>query len=107
MTGDGLITFDSGQGLPREVRFQGQMVENDENVTVRVPFELTCRLLAGREREQAMIVPVLPMLALRPIGGTRRRSGRVEDARGRSAAPRIGSPRPPRSRPAGPRSPGP
>jgi S1-C subfamily serine protease/HEAT repeat protein len=67
MTGDGLITFDPEQGLPREVRFRGQIVENDENITLRVPFELTCRLLAGPERQQAMIVPVLTPLALRPI----------------------------------------
>jgi len=67
MTGGGTIAFDPKRGAPRAVSYKGNVVYNAENVTVRIPLTLTCRLLEGAERDRALVVPTLPATANRPI----------------------------------------
>jgi S1-C subfamily serine protease/HEAT repeat protein len=67
MTGKGTLTFDVKQGIPVAFRFEAKVTENSENVTLRVPIEVSCRLLEGAERERALRFPVIPPTAMNPL----------------------------------------
>ena len=67
MTGDGTITFDLKAGLPVAMEFRAKVVETTENLTLRVPITVTCRLLTGAERDQAMNAPPLTPTPMDPI----------------------------------------
>ncbi|MGC8638795.1 MAG: HEAT repeat domain-containing protein [Isosphaeraceae bacterium] len=67
ITGQGTFTFDTVAGIPVGLEFKAKVVENSESVTLRVPIQVSCKLLEGTEREKALRFPVLPPTALNPL----------------------------------------
>jgi hypothetical protein len=67
MTGQGTFTFDIKAGIPVGLEFTAKVTENSENVTLRVPIKVSCKLLEGEQREQALRFPVLPPTAMNPL----------------------------------------
>lgn len=66
--GEGTNTFDVKLGVFREFSFSGTIVENGENVTVRVPVTLSVKLLEGAELAEALKPPPpLPKIETKPI----------------------------------------
>ncbi|MSU26562.1 MAG: hypothetical protein CK546_02830 [Pedosphaera sp.] len=55
--GEGTNTFDVKAGLFRELLFTGSILENSENVTVRVPITMTVKLLEGEALTAALKPP--------------------------------------------------
>ncbi len=51
MTGTGTMSFDRKAGVASRVDFKAMVVANGDNVTVRIPMKLRCRLLSGIEAE--------------------------------------------------------
>jgi HEAT repeat protein len=43
------------------------VTENADNITLRIPIEVSCKLLEGPERERAMRFPVMPPTAMNPL----------------------------------------
>jgi serine/threonine protein kinase len=60
LAGDGRITFDVRAGLPRALEFRATL----ETATRRTPLTVTCKLLEGGEREQALHPPTAGRAAL-------------------------------------------
>jgi HEAT repeat protein len=67
MTGQGTITFDVKAGVPTAMEFKARVTENADNITLRIPIEVSCKLLEGQEREHAMRFPVIPPLVMNPL----------------------------------------
>ena len=60
MKGAGTNTFDAKAGLFRTLEFSGSIVETSENVTIRTPLTLVCKLLEGEAIAPAPKAPALP-----------------------------------------------
>jgi S1-C subfamily serine protease/HEAT repeat protein len=67
MTGQGTFTFDIRAGIPVALEFTAKVTENSENLTLRVPIKVSCKLLEGEERDKALRFPVLPPTAMNPL----------------------------------------
>jgi S1-C subfamily serine protease len=66
LTGNGVITFDVKNGLPKRIEFSGTFDISVKNVHVRLPFTVNYRLLEGEERERIL----KPAPAPSPNSGT-------------------------------------
>src|SRR5262245_50663194 len=60
MTGEGQITFDTKEGLPRAVSFKATLTVTSANTTRRIPITVSYRLLQGAERDRALKPPPPP-----------------------------------------------
>jgi hypothetical protein len=49
LTGAGEIAFDTKLGLPTALDYKATLVQNEDNVTIRVPIQVTHRLLGAEE----------------------------------------------------------
>ncbi len=67
MTGTGNFSFNIKEGIPTALEFTAKVTENSENMTLRVPIELSCKLLEGAERALALRFPVLRPTAMNPL----------------------------------------
>ena len=67
ITGGGELRFDAKAGIPLSLEYKAKLVETSEFITIRVPIAVSCRLLAGAERDKAMIPPAFGPTALNPI----------------------------------------
>ncbi|WP_165072609.1 HEAT repeat domain-containing protein [Paludisphaera rhizosphaerae] len=67
VSGEGTFTFDVNEGVPAGLEFHGQIVQNTENETLRIPVRVECRRLEGAERDLAMRFPAVPPTAMTPI----------------------------------------
>ena len=67
MTGQGTFTFNVDAGIPVGLEFKAKVVENSESVTLRVPVQVSCKLLEGAEREKALRFPVVSPTAMNPV----------------------------------------
>ncbi len=73
--GEGTNTFDVKAGLFRELVFTGSILENSDNVTVRVPITLSVKLLEGEALVAALKPPApLPKPETKPISADERTS---------------------------------
>lgn len=73
--GEGTNTFDLKAGMLRELAFTGTMVENSDNVTVRVPITLSVKLLEGEALVAALKPPdPLPKPETKPVSADERAS---------------------------------
>jgi HEAT repeat protein len=70
MTGQGTFTFDADAGVPLGLEFTARVTENSESITLRVPIQVSCKLLEGAERERALRFPVLMPTAMNPVSDT-------------------------------------
>ena len=78
LTGDGAITFDTRQGLPKSITFTGALVVTTGNTTQRIPITVNYELQKA--------APAAP--AAGPAPG-----GPAPPAGGGAAAPKAGRPR--------------
>ncbi len=86
--GEGTNTFDLKAGLFRELLFTGSILENSENVTVRVPITLTVKLLEGEALVAALKpAPVLPKPETTPLAADER-AALLADLKGDNKAKR-------------------
>lgn len=60
MRGEGTNVFDARLGVFRTIVFNGTIVESSENVTIRTPLTLACKLLEGAEIAAAQKAAALP-----------------------------------------------
>ena len=67
MTGQGTISFDVKAGVPLAMDYRMNVVETATHVTYRVPIQVACKLLEGRDREKALRPPELSTTAMNPI----------------------------------------
>ena len=75
MKGEGTNTFDVKRGLLREFGFDATIVEATENVTVRTPLKVVCKLLEGDALAAAKKAAELPPRAeLKPLSDDDRAS---------------------------------
>jgi HEAT repeat protein len=71
VVGQGQITFDRALGIPRALEFTANMETREPNVTVRFPIKVACRLLEGKDREDALAPPLdVPLTANNAIKGS-------------------------------------
>lgn len=86
--GEGTNTFDVKAGMFRELLFTGSILENSENVTVRVPITMTVTLLKGEALAAALKpAPPMPKPETAPITADERAS-LLADLRGENKAKR-------------------
>ena len=75
MKGEGTNTFDVKRGLLREFGLEATIVEATENVTVRTPLKVVCKLLEGDALAAAKKAAELPPRAeLKPLSDEERTS---------------------------------
>jgi len=92
MTGQGTVTFNVNEGVPVLMEFKAKVTQNLENLTLRIPIEVSCKRLEGDERERAMRFPVMPATAMIPLdeAGLRRAQAELKSSdsgrRARAAA---------------------
>jgi S1-C subfamily serine protease len=67
MTGDGQITFDMKEGLPRAVSFKATLTVTSANTTRRIPISVSYKLLQGAERERILHPPPPPKVEPKPF----------------------------------------
>lgn len=87
--GEGTNTFDVKAGLFRELLFTGSILEQSENVTVRVPISMTVKLLEGEALVAALKpAPPLPKPETKPITADER-AALLADLKGDNKAKRT------------------
>lgn len=86
--GEGTNTFDVKAGMFRELVFTGSILENSENVTVRVPITMTVKLLEGEALTAALKPPpALPTPETKAVTADERAS-LLADLKGENKAKR-------------------
>ena len=86
--GEGTNTFDVKAGVFRELLFTGSILENSENVTVRVPITMTVKLLEGEALTAALKPPPpLPKLETKAVTADER-AALLADLKGDNKAKR-------------------
>jgi HEAT repeat protein len=78
MTGQGTTTFDIKAGVPLAVEFKATVTENLTNGSVIIPIEVTCKLLAGKERARALVFPIIPETAMLPLSAADLREAQAD-----------------------------
>jgi hypothetical protein len=60
LIGEGPITFDLKNGMPRSIDFKGTLLAVQGNSTTRIPVTVTCKLVEGAERDRVLTPPPAP-----------------------------------------------
>ena len=60
LTGNGEITFDVKQGVPKAIEFTATLTINAGNLSKRLPVTVSCKLIEGAERDQLLKPPTPP-----------------------------------------------
>jgi S1-C subfamily serine protease len=67
MTGDGQITFDLANGLPRAIDYKATLMVGSGNAARRLPIVVSYRRLEGAERDRVLNPPPPPKLEPKPF----------------------------------------
>jgi hypothetical protein len=67
MIGEGRITFDMKNGLPRSSNFKATLTTVDANGKRSQPFQVTYKLLEGAERDKVLNPPPPPKVEAKPL----------------------------------------